>query len=182
MEQSRVFYYPLTARDFQALRQGKRITKHYHILPDKLLVVIAWNKDLTERLEKSRFEAALRAGIDIANIPLTTEALTKLAATNDGIEVRYEGFKILAISTETLAKLQKEKERSVELLWKRYQLDDHPQTCHICGNGVTVENCGAMAFGWYGETIVCCKNPQDLRHFEIFISDKMLNWIKFEEQ
>jgi len=69
-----------------------------------------------------------------------------------------------------------------ESYWKRYQLDDHPQTCHICGKGVTVENCGAMAFGWHGETIVCCKNPHDLRHFEMFVRDKMLMWIKFKEE
>lgn len=67
-----------------------------------------------------------------------------------------------------------------EEYWKRFQLDDKPQTCYICGDGVTVDNCGAMTWH-YGETIVCCDNRDDLRHFERFVKQKKLNWIRFEE-
>ena len=64
--------------------------------------------------------------------------------------------------------------------WENFQLNDSPQTCFICGSTVTIENCGAMGFGWYGQTIVCCDDSDDLRHFKIFVTDRKLNWVKFK--
>lgn len=68
-----------------------------------------------------------------------------------------------------------------EEYWKRFQLADEPQTCYICGKGVSVENCGAI--GWhYGETLVCCDAEDDLRHFERIMEGKGLKWIRFKER
>lgn len=67
---------------------------------------------------------------------------------------------------------------SLAMYWSRYQLDDHPHCCHICGGSVTVENCGAITWH-YGEVLVCCDRTEDLSHFERFVKEKKLNWVRF---
>jgi len=68
-----------------------------------------------------------------------------------------------------------------EEYWKKFQLDEEPHTCYICGQSVTLNNCGAMAWH-YGEVIVCCDDRQDLNHFRRFVESKKLNWVRFVKE
>lgn len=64
-----------------------------------------------------------------------------------------------------------------KILWEKYHLDERPRTCYVCGEEVTAENCGAIAW-YFGRVLVCCDKADDLRHFEAFVDRKKINWLR----
>ena len=104
-----LFYFPLSKQEILDLQKGKLVSKNYSEIPhDKLLCVVAWNRSKMLELKKRKFDAMRKAGIDVANIPLWESQLSKIYH-GDGISVHFEGFEILVLLEETLAKLRSER-------------------------------------------------------------------------
>lgn len=101
------YYFPLTKLDLEILKRGGLVTKNFSppLEPDKMLMVVAWNKSKVGKLDKRRYRGARQAGIDVANIPLKEKDISKIVG-GDGISVFYSDFEILVLSQETLLKLQ----------------------------------------------------------------------------
>lgn len=104
------YYYPLTTTEIEALKQGKLVQKHYspELQPDKILFIFAWNKSKLDKLDKKTFHNMRKAGIDVANIPLTNENISEIESEDGGgYTVHFDGFNVLVLSEESLNKLKK---------------------------------------------------------------------------
>lgn len=101
-----LYYFPLTKQDITNLHDNKLVSKNFSPLlePHKLLCVVAWNKSKRKHLDKKQFHNMRKAGIDVANIPLKQDDLSKIES-GDGVSVYYSEFEILLLTEERLTQL-----------------------------------------------------------------------------
>ena len=56
--------------------------------PQKLICIVAWNKSESVKLDENLFNKIRKAGIHVANLPLTTEILARLEK-DEGVSICF---------------------------------------------------------------------------------------------
>lgn len=108
-----VYQFPIGDEEFEKLKAGEVLLKTYSppLQPQIMYLVVVWNKQLLKTLDRDAFENALKAGINVANIPFTDKESRKLEEKG-GIEVHFPFGKVLVSLASTFAEAQKLQEGS----------------------------------------------------------------------
>ena len=103
------YLYPLTRSNMDAPYKNDLVIKNFFppLQPDKLIMIVCWNKARRETLDQRLFDNPRKAGISIANIPLTQENLDYIEK-GDFIEVKFPVCIVHVALEETFKKLEQE--------------------------------------------------------------------------